>query len=128
MHELSDVNHCLVSVQRLKPMCICKGASFTQTGAAGSEVQGGDQGLWKQSREETEEMVGGRVESGVEAQMPKNPTCYSVDVCGKKTLAILVRGPEPTNQLSSSISRCVDEKKTDLAISGTVAICVSSGR
>ena len=35
------------SVQGLKPMCTVR------------EVQVGDQGLWKQSREETEEMVGG---------------------------------------------------------------------
>lgn len=76
MSELPEVIHCMEGVQRLKPMCTCEGVSFTHTEAAGNEVPVGDKGLWKQSREETEDMVGGRVEPGAEAQMPENPTCY----------------------------------------------------
>jgi hypothetical protein len=75
------------SVQGLKPMCTVR------------EVQVGDQGLWKQSREETEEMVGGGGEDGAWSGNPdpRKSNLLSVDVCGRKTPAILVKGPEPIN-------------------------------
>lgn len=61
------------------------------------QLQLGDQGLCKQSREKRGEMEGRSMKAAVEAQMPENSICYSIDVCGKKILALLVRGPEPTD-------------------------------
>lgn len=73
-------------------------------------------------------MVGGRMEPGEEAQMLKNPTCYSVDVCGKKILAILVGGPSLQINYLVQSSDVLVRRKIGLGSLWTVALCVSSGR